>query len=186
MQRSGTNSYFPFVAAWNGAISISFFYYSGLLNTIGTSSSIPYILAGLVCGSLLYPVLSAAWFNRSVYGVALSFLATLTLFTAVTLYIQDNAVLDNAQTLFLSFISPAGTLFSTSVYFHASGGRTGVLRPSIHVWLGGLFMAIILFSAYLITFYRYMPLIISASLVVCGLLLTAGFLRDRTGRENIV
>ena len=36
-----------------------------------------------------------------------------------------------------------------------------------------------LFSAYLITFYRYMPLIILSALVFCSSLLAASFLADR-------
>ncbi len=179
MQRSKERFYFPFLAVWNGSISISFFYFTGLLDTIGSSQSIPYMMAGTVIGSLFYPLLAAAWFGRSSRGVILSLPVAAIVFAAITLYVMYDLILNDAGTLLLSFLSPAGTLFSTSVYFNARSMPAGLLRPSLPVWLGGLLVSIVLFSAYLITFYRYMSLIILSSLVFCSLLLAASFLSDR-------
>ncbi len=186
MQGSAERHYYPFLAMWNGTISISFFYYTGLLNSVGTSQSIPYIITGLVAGSLFYPFIAALWTGRSLSGVFVSLLSAIILFVAVALYVQYTIILDNLQILLLSFITPAGTLFSTSVYFNTSIRPAGFFRSSLPVWLGGLLVSIILFSAYLIMFYRYMPLIILAALICSCPLLIAGFLRDRRDRENIV
>ena len=111
MQRSKERFYFPFLAVWNGSISISFFYFTGLLDTIGSSQSIPYMMAGTVTGSLFYPLLAAAWFGRSRRGVILSLPVAAIVFAAIALYVLYNLILNGAETLLLSFLCPAGTLF---------------------------------------------------------------------------
>ncbi len=186
MQRANKRHYFAFLIVWNGVISISFFYFAGLLNTIGTSESIPYIIVGLISGSLFFPLLSAFYFHKSRLSVFLSAIVALLLFTAIFLYVQSNPILTYPETLVLSFASSGGVLFSTSVYFNTQEISGGLLRQSIPVGLGSLLVSVFLFSAYLFTFYRYMPLIILSALVLCSILLIFGFLKETVDREKIV
>jgi hypothetical protein len=154
--------YDVFYSVWGAVLSLSVLYLTGFIYTVGTATAIPYVLLGVIAGSVVFPLLASVYFCKTWKRILYSLLITVACVMPVFYYSYDNPVISNNVALIFSFLSVSGLLFTASVYLKSS--HTVKVKPVYSIFLGleNLVVVVILLSVYLMLFYRYMPLIILA------------------------
>lgn len=164
---------FMIAAALCSTTSLSIFYLSGIITTIGSTLQIPFILSGFVIGSVLFPAIAYLLLRKSISRVRASFLAIPLSFILLWAYVDSTKLVTNYQMLLFSLLSVSGDLFIVSIYSH---GRSTSLPGAVSVGLGGLFVMTIMLIVYAALFDSNMPLIILGWDMFTALLLVAAAL----------
>lgn len=166
----------------NGTTSLSLFYVSGLITTIGTSLQIPFILGGFVAGSVAMPLAGYLLFRQGRFRVALSMLSIPISFLAVWSYVDFTRLIGNYEMLLLSALCVAGDIFVAALFAYRGGSG---ITTAIGHGLGGMFVMTIMLIAYAALFDSHMPLIIlTGELLSILLLALAALTGRRTGAST--
>lgn len=173
-----------FYTVWGATLSLAVIYLSGFIYAVGTATAIPYVLGGIITGSLVFPFAASVYFCKTPARILYSLLITVVCVIPVFYYSYNNPVIADNVTMVFSFLTMSGLLFTSSVYLKSQGIGRVLSVNSIFMGLENLVVVAVLLSVYLILFYRYMPLIILAPVVFEFTLLFILFIGSliKTGR----
>lgn len=183
-RRAAGISYTLFYSLWSAVIATSFLYLSGLMDSVGTAETIPYVIGGLILGSFLFSSLSTLRYFGGLKGALYSGVLCLMMFAAVYEPVHYDMIVTNGSALLFSLLCMSGNLLTASVCRGTVYSSRRI--PSTVLLLGteSLLMTTVLLSFYIALFYRFMPLIIIASTLLSFAFLFLWKMQSRPARST--